>query len=344
MSANSTRYFVEVARWGSIREASARLNIAPSALSRQIQNLEYELGVPLFERQARGMRLTAAGEIYARYARAVALETERVRSELEDLRGLRRGLVRVATVEGVVADPLTRTIAKFRQKYSGIQFKLLATGTDEVIAAIRDGDADVGVSFHAQPNPDVRFVRRIADPLKALVHPDHAMARRRQTTLTEVLSFPVAVPEAGFGIRRLIDEQCRRLGHSLSPALETNSIEALRGFARSKAGVTLLPGMSVQREVREGDVVAIPISDRALNQCSMDISVLAGRDLPTVIAEFLALLEQELMTVKQRGRVHDAKEPEIRVKRQDAGVTALPARTRPSPARPQDGRRRWRDR
>lgn len=306
MTPNFIRYFVEVARCGSVREASARLNIAPSALSRQIQNLEYLLGLPLFERQARGMRLTAAGEIYARYARTVALETERVRRELEDLRGLRRGLLRIATVEGVVADTLTESVAKFRQKYPGIQLRLITTGTDEVIAAVRDGDADIGVSFHAQPNPDVRFVRRIPDPLKALVHPTHVLARRRRTTLKEILTFPIAVPEPGFGIRRLIDEQCRRLGHSLSPALETNSIEALRGFARSNAGVTLLPGMSVQREVRAGDVLAVPISDRALNECSMDLSVLAGRTLPTAVSEFLALLERELTTARQRLRTGGA--------------------------------------
>lgn len=294
MSINPIRYFAEVVRSGSIREASERLNVAPSALSRQIQNLEYELGMPLFERQPRGMKLTAAGEIYARYAQTVILEEDRVRSELEELRGLRRGVVRLATVEGVVADMLTTVVTKFRDKYPGIRFHLLTTGTDDVVASVRDGTADIGISFHAQPDAAVRFVRRIRDPLAALLHPDHVLARRRQVTLTEILSFPVAVPEAGFGIRRLIDEQCRRLGQSMTAALETNSIEALRGFARSGAGITMLPGMSYQREIRQGEIVAIPISDRALNQCSMDISVLAGRHLPTTISQFLSTLDLEL--------------------------------------------------
>lgn len=298
MSINPIRYFVEVVRSGSIREASERLNVAPSALSRQVQNLEYELGMPLFERRPRGMALTAAGEIYARYAQAVLLESDRVRSDLEELRGLRRGVVRVATVEGVVADILTTVVAKFRLKYPGIRFNLVTVGTDDVIAAVRDSTVDVGVSFHAQPDAAVRFVRRLRDPLAALVHPDHALAGRRQVSLTEILSFPIAVPEPGFGIRRLIDEQCRRLGQSMTPALETNSIEALRGFARSGAGVTMLPGRSVQREIRQGEVIAVPISDRALNQCSMDVSVLAGRHLPTAISQFLAVLERELVSSK----------------------------------------------
>lgn len=307
MPSNPIRYFVEIARSGSIREASERLNVAPSALSRQIQNLEYELGMPLFERRPRGMTLTPAGEIYARYAQAVNLETDRVRSELEELRGLRRGIVRVAAVEGAVADILTNAVARFRVKYPGIRVNLVTIGTDDVIASVRDGKVDVGVSFHAQPDAAVRFVRRIRDPLAALVHPDHALAQRRQVTLTEILSFPVAVPEPGFGIRRLIDEQCRRLGQSMTPALETNSIEALRGFARSGAGITMLPGMSFQREIRNGVVAAIPISDRALNQCSMDISVLAGRHLSAAIAQFLGILENELISTKNVGRGRNAK-------------------------------------
>lgn len=174
MSVNPVRYFVEVVRSGSIREASERLNVAPSALSRQIRNLEYELGVPLFERRPRGMELTAAGEIYARYAQTVILEADRVRSELEELRGLRRGVVRVATVEGVVADMLTKVVASFRDKFPGVRFNLITTGTDEVIALVRDGKSDVGISFHAQPDAAVRFVRRTRDPLAALVHPGHA--------------------------------------------------------------------------------------------------------------------------------------------------------------------------
>lgn len=298
MSVNLIRYFIEVARSGSIREASERLNVAPSALSRQIQNLEYELGMPLFERQPRGMKVTAAGEIYARYAQTVILEEDRVRSDLEELRGLRRGVVRLATVEGVVADMLTTVVAKFRDKYPGIRFHLLTIGTDDVIASVRDGTADIGISFHAQPDAAVRFVRRTRDPLAALVHPNHKLAARRQISLAEILSYPIAVPEAGFGIRRLIDEQCRRLGQSMVAALETNSIEALRGFARSGAGITMLPGMSYQREIRQGEIVAIPISDRALNQCSMDISVLAGRHLPTTIVQFLSALDLEMNASK----------------------------------------------
>ena len=178
MQMSGLRYFLAVARTGSIAAASAQLNVAASAISRQIANLEAELDCVLFERRPRGMVLTPAGEVYSRYAQAIALETDRVRTELEELRGLRRGRVRVYTVEGIVSDVLTRLIAEFNEKLPGISFRLVTTGTDDVVAAVREGHADLGISFNAQPDAAVRFVRRIRDPLIALVHPDHPLAAR----------------------------------------------------------------------------------------------------------------------------------------------------------------------
>ena len=89
------KYFDEVARAGSIRQAAERLHVAPSAVNRRIQDLEEELGVPLFERLPRGMRLTSAGELFVQYVRSRASALDEVRSEIEELQGLRRGSVKV---------------------------------------------------------------------------------------------------------------------------------------------------------------------------------------------------------------------------------------------------------
>jgi biotin operon repressor len=93
---NDLRCFHAVSRTRSIREAAESLNVAQSAVSRQIKNLEAQMGVPLFARHARGVRLTDAGEILAKYTRQTMLNLERTRSEIEDLRALRRGTSRCA--------------------------------------------------------------------------------------------------------------------------------------------------------------------------------------------------------------------------------------------------------
>jgi len=296
MSLVQIRYFLEVARSGSIREAGERLNIAASALSRQIQNLEQEFGMPLFERKARGMELTPAGEIFARYARTMSLETDRVRSEIEELRGIKRGIVKVHSVEGVIADVMTNAIAQFRAMHPGVRFRLTACGTDDVITAVREGLADIGVSFNAQPDANVHFVRRVPDPLVAIVHRSHVLASRHEISFPSILAHAVAIPENGFGIRRLIDDACRVKGISLSPALETNSIEALRGFARSGAGVAILPSTSSRNELKQGGVVLIPFADAPLRSATMDLSILAGRKLPMAVNAFMSVLERCLIS------------------------------------------------
>jgi len=284
------RYLEEVARCGSIRIAADRLHVAPSAISRQIKNLEMEIGDALFERHARGMVLTPAGEIYIQYTRNVLHDRERVRSEIEDLRGLRRGHIRVYGIDGVVAGPLSVAIHGFRAKYPNVTFRLISTGTELVTRAVRDTDADVGIAFQSSPQREVRFAHRVKDPLHAVVSPTHELARAKTVSLADVLKYPVAVPEATFGIRRLIDQRCRSLKISLQPALETNSIEALRGFARSGAGVTMLNYLSTKYDVDLHRTSAIPFSDPAFQRSTTDICVHEKRGLPVAAREFVGHL------------------------------------------------------
>lgn len=294
MMLNPLHYIDEVARCGSIRVAADRLNIAPSAISRHIRNLEEEMGQQLFERHPRGVVLTEAGQLFLRYIRQVLLSRDRVRSEIEDLKGLRRGRIRIHSVDGVVAGPLSDAIAAFQKRYPGVTLQLISTGTEMVTKAVHDGDADVGIAFHAIPEPGVEVRHRISDPLVAVVSPKHTLAKFKSVTLAKALSYPFAIPVPSFGIRRLIESRCRTEHLVLQPALETNSIEALRGFARSNAGVTMLPANSTRRDVDLGMAVAVPFKDAPLRQSALDICVQKGRVLPPAVSEFADYLHKML--------------------------------------------------
>ncbi len=133
------RYFASVARHGSMREAAEELHVAQSALSRQIQKLEQELGVPLFQRHARGVELTSAGEIFLRHARSSLRQEERVRSELDALKGLRRGTINVQAIESLVPGVLPQVILRFSARHPGITFNVTIDRTDRILAAVREG-------------------------------------------------------------------------------------------------------------------------------------------------------------------------------------------------------------
>jgi DNA-binding transcriptional LysR family regulator len=291
----SLRYFVEVARAGSIRAAAERLHIAPSALSRHIQRLEEELGARLLERRARGVALTDAGKVYARYARDATHAIQRVQSELEMLRGLQRGQVHVAAVEGVIADLLARAVAQFRRQFAGVTFSITALGTDEVCRAVREGDTDIGLAFYAEPHDSLRFIERTPDPVCAVLAADHPLAGRDSLCLTDVMDEPLAIPVSSFGIRHMIDAECRNLRRPIVPALETNSIETMRGFARDGAGITFLTRISVWRDLVAGRLVAVPLADASFPKATNDLIVLAGRDLPLAVARFVEFLQLEMV-------------------------------------------------
>lgn len=283
---NALRYFLKVAQCGSIRAAAEKLNIAPSAISRHIHNIEQELGLPLFERNARGVSLTEAGEIYVHHAKTVFMDRERVRVEIDDIKGLRRGHIRISTIDGVVAGPLSNAISAFRKLHTGVTVHLRSTGTETVNKAVREGEADVGIAYQPDVVEGVDIAVRIVDPLLLVMSPNHPLASRNGIDVKEALDYPLALPEPTFGIRKLINTACRSERIVLKPTLETNSIEALRGFALSGAGVTMLHSFSIIREVQLGILKGISFRQPILQRAWIEICTQKGRQLPTIVESF----------------------------------------------------------
>lgn len=292
MSISRYRYFFKVARLGSIREASEVLHVAPSAISRQIAKLEEELGAELLEPSGRGIKLTAAGEILARHASQMVDSLEQARSQIDDLVGLRRGNVQVWTAEGSVNDLVIPAIAQFQKRYPAVTYQLVVGGTDRIVRALMDDDADIGVVFNAPNDPELRPVGKVSGPLMAVGHPKSAAMQKRSLMLSDMVRLPLALPDATFGLRQIIDAAMGAQHLSLEPALETNSIEALRAFARAGAGLTILPRTAVESDLRRRLLRAVPVKDAHLKLASTTVLVRRGRKLPIAANEFAAQLSQ----------------------------------------------------
>jgi DNA-binding transcriptional LysR family regulator len=294
MSLTHLRYFDEVVRTGSIRLAAERLRITPSAISRQVQKIEDQIGAPLFVRNARGVVLTSAGELYANYARAALVERERIHGEIEDLKGLRRGHVRICTAEGIV-DELLGNVAAFRIRYPGVTFQVFVVGSEQIHDILRVGDADFGIAYTASAQPGIRYALRRRAPIFAVMTREHPLAGARRLSLAATMAHPIAVPDKTFGLRRLLDNQCQSSRLTMRPVLEANSIQALRMFARSGGGITFLPLVTVRRDIEERAVVAVPMmGDRQLAKGTLDICVAESLKLPKVAATFIADLQRSL--------------------------------------------------
>jgi DNA-binding transcriptional LysR family regulator len=154
--ARSLNYFDMIRRCGSIREAARRLHLASSAVNRQLLKLEEEIGAELFERLPSGLKLTAAGEIFAGHVITVLQDEQRLVGELDSLRGLRRGDLGVLGVEGLNSEFLPAVLERRLKRYPLLRVRTRTTGSTAIAQAVIEGEADVGLGFSLPRTPELR--------------------------------------------------------------------------------------------------------------------------------------------------------------------------------------------
>ncbi|MDM9558206.1 LysR family transcriptional regulator [Bordetella petrii] len=285
------RYFLEVVRTGSVSAAAARLEVAPSAVSRQIARLERELDTLLFERRARGMALNAAGELLAAHAGRMQQDTDRIVEEIQALRGLRHGQVRLVTTEGYASDFLPAVISAFRRQYAGIRFSLEACSQQDIPRRVRDGEADIGITLGLASQRGIRVELRSPAPIRAVLARDHPLAGRRALSLAQVVAYPLALPNGDTTLRQLIDISCSRQQLPCEPVLTSQRLDALVGFASAGGGVTFCGELAIRNRLRWDNIVAVALRDREMNERHFEVQTLAGRVLPQACKAFIGYLK-----------------------------------------------------
>jgi DNA-binding transcriptional LysR family regulator len=255
-------YLDEVARLGSMRKAAARLNVASSAVNRQILALEAELGTPLFLRLPRKLMPTTAGEIMIRHVRQTLKDMERVQRRIEELKGLRRGEITLAIMSGLAANMVPRIAVDFRHRSPRVKLtlRLLPTGAD-IMAAVATGEADLGLGFDFPRDPALRVVASGVGRLGAVMAPDHPLAARSLLRLSDCADYPLIVAEEGMAIRPYLNEAFAATALQVEPALETNSIEVMRHAAMLDQAITFLTPFDIEWEKRADRLAYVPVHE-----------------------------------------------------------------------------------
>jgi DNA-binding transcriptional LysR family regulator len=189
-------YVDAVARHGSIRKAADALNVASSALNRQILDLEVDLGSALFERLPRGVRLTAAGEVFLAYTRQAISELKAVESQVEQLRGLVRGQVGIAAVESVAGELLPTVITQFHAKHPNVRFNVRIGAPEDLVTALIGDQVDLILTHYPPPRKHVAIAVAAEQALCALMVRDHPLATRKDLRLRDCLAYPLALGDA----------------------------------------------------------------------------------------------------------------------------------------------------
>jgi DNA-binding transcriptional LysR family regulator len=288
------RYVDEVARTGSIRKAADHLNVTASAVNRRIMDLEEELGALLFERRPRGVRLTAAGEVLVHYLREQDGEVERMKSQIEDLKGLRRGTVRIACSQALALDFLPREIAEFRTRHPLVAFDVKVLDHEQAMAALAAYEVDLVLVFRPPFLPNFQPLMSIEQRIVAVMSSEHPLATRRTIRLRDCAQYPVALPDRSLGGRQLLDEVSGRSGLSFKLAAESNSFELLRGLVTHGNLISFQIRIGTLPENNKLGLVARDIDDRDVPQGKLVLGQLRARNLPIPAAVFAEKLARVL--------------------------------------------------
>lgn len=258
------RYFLAAAEAGSIRAASRELNVASSAVNRQILWLEEALGLQLFERVGRRLRLSQAGEVLLAHIRRTYSDFDGTVAELDALKGLRRGTVSIASVESVAEKLLPAMISSFRKSYPGIHVNVTISSSREAARKVEAAEADVGFTFDPPETSALALAFEQEVVIGALMCPDHPLAKEKTLCLQDCLRYPVALPAEGLSIRARIDVVRSRIPRASKTYVEANSLRLMRALAREDNVIGFQTLIGCEDEIASGHLIFRPLSDAPL--------------------------------------------------------------------------------
>lgn len=298
-------YFQTVAELLSVRECARRLNVASSAVSRQIAQLEDALGMALFQREGRRLKLTAAGEILLRHVRRVASPLEAAVSELDMLRGLKTGSVRIATVESVGLSFLPSLLVAFSTRYPTLHLDVEVLSASEVVSRLIDETVDVGFGFLTAASRDIEMAVRRDVRVGVLMRPDHPLAQMKSLTLAACFKHPVAIGTRELSIRRAIQPILDASVSVPPPLLEVASIRMLVELAQLGRHVSVMTPIGAHSEIAAGALVFRPLEDEGLPTNRFGLMVRAGAGLHFAPAVFYEHAKAHFRSLELPGAVSE---------------------------------------
>ncbi|MBO0333140.1 LysR family transcriptional regulator [Sneathiella sp. CAU 1612] len=288
------RYIDTVARVGSIRKAADVLAITSTALNRRILAIEEELGVPIFERLPRGVRLNSAGEILVHHIRNQLSDMERVRSQIADLSGIRRGHVSIACSQALLPYFLPQQIATYRKEHPAVTFGVYLRDRAAAEQALVDHTADLALVFEPVRLAEFQTILTVRQQVYGVMSDSHPLASHETLRLRDCLQHPIALPTNPYGVRYLLELALVDSPIVLNPVIESDSFEFLRNHTQAEGVISFQIPIGLPMEDIPKGSVARPIDLRDVPTGLIYIGQLRGRTLPVAVARFADQITKSL--------------------------------------------------
>ncbi len=293
------KYIDAVARAGSIRKAADKMSITSTALNRRVLAMEEDLGVSIFERIPNGVRLSTAGELLIKHIRAQLSDIERIQTQIADLKGVRRGHIKIASGQAAMTELLPELLTDYRHQYPAVTFEVMVCNRHDSEKLLADYSADIAIVFETVKHVHFHSLIDIPQQPHVVCSAAHELSGLDTIRLSQCLDFPLALPTPNNGLRLMLDRVVHKNGGILSPSIQSDNYDFLnRCLCDNNTLSFQLPiAMPSDRaSLQDKGLCAIPIDRRDVPAGYLSVGQLRGRTLPVAAARFIDTLANVLET------------------------------------------------
>jgi DNA-binding transcriptional LysR family regulator len=297
--------FVEAAQRGSFSQAAQALVLTQPALSARIHALERELGVLLFHRMGRGVRLTEAGKSFLPFAER-ALEAWREGHEAVNApQKADTGRLQVGTARAIGTYVLPDILQRFQEEHPSIEVHIRTGRSSEVLRMVVDEEVQVGLARSLR-HPEVVTAHLYDEEIVLVTHPGHPFAQRGEASIYDVAKEPLILYDRESSYFVLIDRVCREAGVVPNVGMNLDSIEATKRMSERGLGISFVPRNGVHRELELGTLALIRIREGSRVTLGTSVIVRRAQGYSPAVLAFLEVLartfEVELPMLSAQGR------------------------------------------
>lgn len=272
----SLRYFVAACETGNITKAAEQESIVASAMSKRLTQLEHDLGVPLFQRQRRGVTPTPAGEMLLEQSRAILSSAARIAQDMASFGSGVRGQVRLLATVSSIAESLPDDVAAFMKKpaHREIHVDIEEAFSRDIVRRVKEGSALLGVLWDATDLDGLKAVAYRADQLAVVTHASHPLASRKRCSFSETLEYEHIGLQAPSAVNVMLARAAAMVGKQIVYRTQVSNFQASLRVVSANLGISIIPREVVGASADTYGLKVIPLQDvwakRRFNICYRD--------------------------------------------------------------------------
>jgi LysR family transcriptional regulator, transcription activator of glutamate synthase operon len=285
------QYFIKVARKEHVTQAAEELHVAQSAVSRQIHQLEEELGVHLFVQKGRNLHLTTAGRLFLQRVEAIFADLEKAIQETQELLDPEAGEIRIGFPHSLGISMIPSVVAEFRKENPNVRFRLKQGTYNQLLKDIMEGEVDIAfISPFPEGHELLNGVVLLEEEVFAILPPGHPLAEHEEIRMEQLKDDSFVMLSEQYSLRSIIVNACLKAGFTPKIGFEGEETDTIRGLVAAGLGVSLLPEMALV-EVSPLMPVKVRVMEPRVIR-SIALIQRKGEKLPLVTEKFYCFLRK----------------------------------------------------